>query len=679
MNLSFTFTRKLFNVILLLCLLTALAACGSSEKATGKPTVVIASPADGSPAYLNQTLTIQAVAADANGIGRITLTVDGALMDTVSSADSAPSFSASLEWTPNTAGVHALVVEAYNTGDVASDPALIKVTVPADTAAGAAELPATIKSFEVTPDTINAGESAILKWGVVGADSAEIDQGIGAVALNGSRTVNPETTTTYQLTAHSAGGDIVATVQVTVQGGGEAPGDTAQKAVVQYFTAAPTAINAGESATLQWEVTGADSVEIDQGIGPVALNGSTAVNPVQTTTYLLTAHSAGGDAVATVMVTVQSAAETPLQVAKPVIVSFGATPDAISAGESATLQWEVAGATAVAIDQGIGVVAPSGSQAVTPADSTTYLLVAHSDGGDAAATAIVTVKPKFQIVVPKTIVVLKRGSWSDWEKLGGKYTYGPTVSSWGTNRLDVFVRGTNTHMMHRWWDGSNWSNWQDLGGELADAPACISWGANRIDCFVRGMDNELWHKWWDGKAWNGFEKLGGVFTAAPSVASLGENHLDVFVRGTNGHLIHKWWNGSQWSEWLDLGGGLADGPACASWGANRIDCFIRGLDNELWHNWWDGKTWSDWQKLGGVFTGKPAVASWGENRLDVFVRGTNTHLMTRYWDGQKWSDWADLAGELTDGPGCVSWGANRIDCCIQGKNDTELWHKWWGE
>jgi hypothetical protein len=36
---------------------------------------------------------------------------------------------------------------------------------------------------------------------------------------------------------------------------------------------------------------------------------------------------------------------------------------------------------------------------------------------------------------------------------------------------------------------------------MGSSPGCASWGANRIDVFVRGTDNELWHKYWDGSSW----------------------------------------------------------------------------------------------------------------------------------------------------------------------------------
>jgi hypothetical protein len=31
---------------------------------------------------------------------------------------------------------------------------------------------------------------------------------------------------------------------------------------------------------------------------------------------------------------------------------------------------------------------------------------------------------------------------------------------------------------------------------LTSDPDAVSWGANRIDVFVRGTNLALWHKWW---------------------------------------------------------------------------------------------------------------------------------------------------------------------------------------
>ena len=70
--------------------------------------------------------------------------------------------------------------------------------------------------------------------------------------------------------------------------------------------------------------------------------------------------------------------------------SLTASPNTIDKGQSTTLTWQTTNATDVSIE-GIGAVGPSGSQAVTPADSTTYHLIAKGAGGTQEATARVTV------------------------------------------------------------------------------------------------------------------------------------------------------------------------------------------------------------------------------------------------------------------------------------------------
>jgi len=70
--------------------------------------------------------------------------------------------------------------------------------------------------------------------------------------------------------------------------------------------------------------------------------------------------------------------------------SLSANPNTITQGESTTLTWQTTNATDVSID-GIGPVDTSGSRQVTPANSTTYHLVAKGAGGTQDATARVTV------------------------------------------------------------------------------------------------------------------------------------------------------------------------------------------------------------------------------------------------------------------------------------------------
>ena len=258
-----------------------------------------------------------------------------------------------------------------------------------------------------------------------------------------------------------------------------------------------------------------------------------------------------------------------------------------------------------------------------------------------------------------------------WDRLGGATTDSPAVASWSAGRLDVFVRGTDNQLWHKWYQGG-WSHWEPLGGALASGPAAVAWSAGRLDVFVRGSDNQVWHKWFQN-GWSGWEPLGGATNDSPAVASGSAGRLDVFVRGTDNQLWHKRWaNG--WSGWEPLGGGLASGPAAVASSGGHLDVFVKGPGNELWHrSFLSG--WSSWEALGGAVVGAPAATSWPTGRLDVFVRGTDNTLWHR-WRASGWSGWEPLGGVLASGPAAATWSVGRFDVFVRG-TDNQVWHKWY--
>ncbi|MDE3165430.1 MAG: peptidoglycan-associated lipoprotein Pal [Acidobacteriota bacterium] len=78
--------------------------------------------------------------------------------------------------------------------------------------------------------------------------------------------------------------------------------------------------------------------------------------------------------------------------AAPAITQFTAEPGTIQRGQSSTLRWEVTGnTTSISINQGVGAVQATGSQRVSPSDSTTYTLTATGPGGTRTATTTVSV------------------------------------------------------------------------------------------------------------------------------------------------------------------------------------------------------------------------------------------------------------------------------------------------
>lgn len=157
-----------------------------------------------------------------------------------------------------------------------------------------------------------------------------------------------------------------------------------------------------------------------------------------------------------------------------------------------------------------------------------------------------------------------------------------------SNRINQMIRTIIRFVLENIGEqpATGWSEWEDLGGVLTSAPAVASWQPNRLDVFGRGQNNALWHKWWDGSRWSEWEDLGGgVITSGPGAASTASNRLEVFARGANNQLLFRTWNGITWSGWRSLGGEITSEPAAVSWGGNRLDVFARGLNNHLWHIW----------------------------------------------------------------------------------------------
>jgi len=154
--------------------------------------------------------------------------------------------------------------------------------------------------------------------------------------------------------------------------------------VIVEFTTTPTEINAGESATLLWNVTGATSVSIDQGIGNVPAAGVKEVSPATTTGYTLTAANTVGTVTRSVVITVAAPptdSEPPI-ITKILVSSITETTAVITwtTDESATSQVEYGTTTAYGSSSALDVaLVTSHSAALTGLEEdTTYHFVVKS-------------------------------------------------------------------------------------------------------------------------------------------------------------------------------------------------------------------------------------------------------------------------------------------------------------
>ncbi len=250
-------------------------------------------------------------------------------------------------------------------------------------------VPAPTCALYGNPHTIDAGNSARLTWTSQNAVTGIINQGVGEVNPTntaGYRDVSPSNTTTYTMTVtNSAGVTATCAKTITVVPRPEAP-------VCNSFTANPATITRGGNSTLSWNTTNVTAVTINNGVGAVAVYGSTSVSPIDTVTYTLTATGANNQQVSCpVTVTVSN----PPEDTKPVCESFTASPNSLpNGGGNTTLTWNTSRATNVSISPNIGAVATDGQRLVSVTNSTTYTLTARDADNDSdTCTAQVTVAP----------------------------------------------------------------------------------------------------------------------------------------------------------------------------------------------------------------------------------------------------------------------------------------------
>jgi hypothetical protein len=138
---------------------------------------------------------------------------------------------------------------------------------------------------------------------VTGATSVSIDQGIGQVNVAGIRAVSPTASAVYTISASNSAGTVTKSVVTTVNSA--PPPAVGIPPVIIIFSSNP---NSDDTSTLTWNVTGATSVSIDQGIGQVDVAGTQVVSPTASTIYTISATNSAGTITGSAVTQVNSAA-----------------------------------------------------------------------------------------------------------------------------------------------------------------------------------------------------------------------------------------------------------------------------------------------------------------------------------------------------------------------------------
>ncbi|MBN1140147.1 MAG: FHA domain-containing protein [Anaerolineae bacterium] len=267
-----------------------------------------------------------------------------------------------------------------------------------------------ITSFNVDRPTVVAGQTVTLFWQVFDAEALRLQYGdmeeplLGSELERGTRRVTVERDTTFTLIATNSfwPKEVKRTVFVKVLQATSTPVPTP---VILRFDVDPLAILVGETVRINWEVSGADLVNIEPIGNGLPLKGDVGDQPLASILYRLTAIKVAEDgseakngAYKEVVVSPQPTA-TPVPVA-PQIQLFEATPKEVIAGEGEVvrLTWSVTGDTT-----NIEITSPnvqlSGLEAqdsitVTVEETTLFVLTAsNGDLKTSRATEVKALEP----------------------------------------------------------------------------------------------------------------------------------------------------------------------------------------------------------------------------------------------------------------------------------------------
>ena len=233
-------------------------------------------------------------------------------------------------------------------------------------------------SLSATPELISAGSSTRLRWSSTHASSCAPvgEDWTEQRGAEGNETLTPAQSTTYTLECSGPGGTARSSATVQVN-----PAPTLS------LEAEPASIEFGGSSTLRWTATNSTAC------GPLQkpwttsteTSGSEVVEPLVTTTY----HLVCGDALATVQASVT------VEVVGSPTVSLEADPPILEPGGTATLRWTSTNATNC---EPVGELwteksSTSGSEPVSPSETTTYTLACSGEISTAQTSVTVQIAP----------------------------------------------------------------------------------------------------------------------------------------------------------------------------------------------------------------------------------------------------------------------------------------------
>lgn len=257
--------------------------------------------------------------------------------------------------------------------------------------------------------------------------------------------------------------------------------------------------------------------------------------------------------------------------------------------------------------------------------------------------------------------------WRGWWRIGSAvFPQGAMINAVvrSQDHLDIFATDTAGRVITAAWEPAftdGWHGWWEIRGGRArpGAPVtAVSRNTNKLDVFVVGTDGGCWTAAWEpsfSDGWHGWWRIRDAkFPQGSYIGAVmrSADHLDVFGTHSNGNIITAAWEpafADGWHGWWHIRGGRAQ-PGAPVFGvsrsADKLDVFVVGTDNTIYTAAWEpafADGWHGWWNLNGGQAAHGSIVTAVSRRadfLDVFVVGRDGRAYSAAWSpGQQWAGW----------------------------------------
>jgi len=237
--------------------------------------------------------------------------------------------------------------------------------------------------------------------------------------------------------------------------------------------------------------------------------------------------------------------------------------------------------------------------------------------------------------------------WTPWV-LGGGITLAsePSMIEF-ENKLYQFGRGTDNRLYYRILENGNWGGWLDGWGITLADPVALEKDGARLLLSARGTDNRLYSKFLTAGTWSNWQEGNAItMSSRPSLVFFNNQFIQT-AHGTDSKVYYRTsTNLTAWSVWQTTAGVTTKSSLLNTVFNNRLYQFAWGTDNKLYYRSSDTNLIFDtWKDSGGITMATPPEVAIYQGSIYVTAVGSDNRIYTRYTsDGQNWTFWNEGLG-----------------------------------